>query len=124
MDISFVLHHYIPQHNAQIWDETSKTRINFSILRNTRLWVFDFSLVHDHATPLLFKAGEFALNTKGDLPSSCRQSKTLLLFSELTYLTSYIYCAWLRKSVRNVTWIPRFSSILTSAKTVSTIRFF
>jgi hypothetical protein len=60
MGINSVRHLYIPQHSHQIWNETSKTRINFSILRNTGLSVFDFPLVHDHA-PLLpcYQAGEF-----------------------------------------------------------------
>jgi hypothetical protein len=54
--IGFALHPYIPQHSPQIWDETPKTRIDFSILRNTRLRVVDFSLINDHATLLCFSS--------------------------------------------------------------------
>jgi hypothetical protein len=86
MGINSVLHHYIPQHSPQIWDEPSKTKTNFSILRNTRLWVFDFSLVNDHAPlPCFSKPGSAFLKQQGDLPSSRRQGKTLVLFSELAY---------------------------------------
>ena len=77
--ISFDLHRYIPQHSPQIWDETSKTSINLSILRNTRLRIFDFSLINGH-TPLP------CFSKPGSLFLSDSKVVALLLCSELAYM--------------------------------------
>lgn len=50
MGTNFGLLYSIPQDSHQIWDEASKTSVNFSILRNTRLQVFDSSLINNHAS--------------------------------------------------------------------------
>ena len=62
--ISSALLHYIPQHSPQIWDETPKTRIIFSILPNTCLRVFTFALINNHAAlPYFSKQGNLLLKT-------------------------------------------------------------
>src|SRR6266545_2588020 len=82
MGINFVLFHYIPQHNAQIWDETSKTKTNFSILRNTDLPVFESNFINDHATLPCF-------STPGSVIIKYKKANyfqvAFLLFSELPY---------------------------------------
>lgn len=76
--INFVLQPYIPQHSPQIRDEVPKTGIDFSILRNTCIWVstsLSYTIMPHSPT---FKVGEWFLKTEGDPHSGHLPSQTLV----------------------------------------------
>ncbi len=98
-------------------------------MRNTRLRVFDSSLINNHAHSLAFQVGEFVFkhNKATHLRVAGKGNIYCCFQNRLTWIrlsTLYVYPTWLRKSVRNFMWISRFSSILASAITLSTICFF
>ena len=128
MGINFVLPHYIPQDSHQIWDEAPKTRMYFSILRNTCIRLFTFTLVHNHASlPGLKSRGDVFKHKRRPIfrsPSKLVSGFQSFHLASKKSTLSWVCPEWVEKSVRNFIWISRLSSILASIRTVSTILFF